>query len=83
MDSDSGTKGTPAKSEEELKIEDLPNRETSTSEADAAKGGYYSGGTGGIISLGGGGLSDRQKTTQQLDWTMTTTSDGTDSVEEG
>jgi len=82
MDNDSGTKGTPAQSNEEIKIEDLPHRDATAAESEGAKGGYYSG-TGGIISLGGGGLSDRQKTTQQTDWTMTTTSDGTDSVEEG
>lgn len=57
MDNDSGTKGTPAKSEEEIKIEDLPNRETTAEESEAAKGGYYSGGTGGIISFGGFGGS--------------------------
>lgn len=82
MDKDSGTKGTPSQSDEEIKIEDLPNREATTAESEAAKGGYYSG-PGGIISLGGGGLSDRQKTTQNLDWTMTTTTDGTDAVDEG
>ena len=69
MDTDSGTKGTPAKAEEELKIEDLPNRETTAAESEAAKGGYYSGGVGGISVLGGFGLSDGS-TSNDNDFTM-------------
>jgi len=70
MAQDSGTKGTPSRTDEEIKIEDLPNREATGAESEAAKGGYYSG-PGGIITLGGFGVSDGT-TTHDTDATKKT-----------
>ena len=76
MDTDSGTKGTTPQSSDDIKIEDLPNRETTTSESEAAKGGYYTGGTGGIITFGGLGGS-LESTSRDTDLTHHDNSDGT------
>lgn len=82
MDNDSGTKGTTSKPDEEIKIEDLPNRETTDAESEAAKGGYYSGGIGGIITFGG--LGDSTGTTSHdTDMThKTDPNDGSDVYDE-
>lgn len=76
MDKDPGTKGTTPQTDEEIKIEDLPNRETTGSESDATKGGYYSGTMGGIITFGGVGGS-LESTSRDTDLTHHDNSDGT------